>query len=150
VPPGQAEYLYPRETYQPDAITAEWTEEPVRVSWLMVGLIVAALIAVLGLIPLWRTVYRRYAVPPAVPTPVVYLGLCGPGGALNQAIALDPTSPCGDCSAARFSLGPESLCRMHLTAKIPVPHVSGGQNPADGPISHQPYAICHTLSRGTI
>jgi serine/threonine protein kinase len=40
----------------------DWHEEPEGVDWLMVGLIIAALLAVLGLIPLWRTVYRRYAV----------------------------------------------------------------------------------------
>jgi serine/threonine protein kinase len=49
-----------------------WVDEPEGVDWMMVGLIVAALIAVLGLIPLWRTVYRRYASPPPVPTPASY------------------------------------------------------------------------------
>lgn len=39
-------------------------EEPGGTDWLMIGLLIAALIAVLGLIPLWRTVYRRYADPP--------------------------------------------------------------------------------------
>jgi hypothetical protein len=38
--------------------------------WLLVALIVLASIAVLGLIPLWRTVYRHYAVPPQLPTPI--------------------------------------------------------------------------------
>jgi serine/threonine protein kinase len=42
----------------------DWSDEPAGVDWLMIGLLVAALIAVLGLIPLWRTVYRRYAGPP--------------------------------------------------------------------------------------
>ncbi len=45
----------------------EWqdgAEEPQEVDWLLVALVVAALIAVLGLIPLWRTVYQRYAAPP--------------------------------------------------------------------------------------
>jgi hypothetical protein len=40
-----------------------WTDEAGGVDWLLIGLIIAALISVLGLIPLWRTVYRRYAVP---------------------------------------------------------------------------------------
>jgi serine/threonine protein kinase len=31
------------------------------IDWLMIALIIAALIAVLGLIPVWRIVYRRYA-----------------------------------------------------------------------------------------
>jgi len=40
-----------------------WDDEPAGVDWLMLALLVAALIAVLGLIPLWRTVYRRYSGP---------------------------------------------------------------------------------------
>jgi serine/threonine-protein kinase len=43
----------------------DWSDEPTGVDWLMIGLLVAALIAVLGLIPLWRTVYRRYTGPPS-------------------------------------------------------------------------------------
>gem|GEM_PF-1434699 len=68
----QTDYFELQNSYRPDSVTGEWAEEPVRVSWLMIGLIIAALIAVLGLIPLWRTVYRRYAVPPPVPTPIIY------------------------------------------------------------------------------
>jgi eukaryotic-like serine/threonine-protein kinase len=49
--------------------------EPAGVDWLMIGLLIAALIAVLGLIPLWRTVYRRYAAPPAAYAPVLYSAL---------------------------------------------------------------------------
>lgn len=41
----------------------DWLEESTGVDWLMVALFVAALIAVLGLIPLWRAVYRQYAAP---------------------------------------------------------------------------------------
>jgi serine/threonine protein kinase len=40
-------------------------EEPGGTDWVMIGLLIAALIAVLGLIPLWRTVYLRYAEAPA-------------------------------------------------------------------------------------
>jgi serine/threonine-protein kinase len=36
------------------------SEEPAGTDWLMVSLIIAALVAVLGLIPVWRIVYRRY------------------------------------------------------------------------------------------
>ena len=39
-------------------------EEPIGADWLMAGLAILALIAVLGLIPLWREVYQRYAIPP--------------------------------------------------------------------------------------
>jgi serine/threonine-protein kinase len=42
------------------------------IDWVLVGLIVAALAAVLGLILLWRTVYKRYTVPPQVPTSFSY------------------------------------------------------------------------------
>jgi hypothetical protein len=45
-----------------------WDEEWDGVDWLMVGLLVLATVAVLGLIPLWRTVYQRYSVPPPLPT----------------------------------------------------------------------------------
>ncbi len=57
---------------RPNLAADEWAEEPVRVNWLLVGLLVAALIAVLGLIPLWQTVYRRYALPQPAPTPSAY------------------------------------------------------------------------------
>jgi serine/threonine protein kinase len=44
---------------------SDWSEgQPGKVDWIMIGLVIAALIAVLGLIPLWRTVYQRYAAPP--------------------------------------------------------------------------------------
>lgn len=48
-----------------------WGEEREKMDWLLVALIVVALVAVLGLIPLWRTVYRLYSVPasPAAPAP---------------------------------------------------------------------------------
>jgi serine/threonine-protein kinase len=60
-----------RDVYSPTATTQAGVEEPVGADWLMIALIVAALIAVLGLIPLWRTVYQRYAAPPP-PTPLSY------------------------------------------------------------------------------
>ncbi len=47
----------------------EWSDEPASMDWLMVALLVAALIAVLGLIPLWRTVYQRYAAPAPASAP---------------------------------------------------------------------------------
>jgi serine/threonine protein kinase len=37
-----------------------WEQEQESVDWLMIALLIAALIAVLGLIPLWRAVYGRY------------------------------------------------------------------------------------------
>jgi serine/threonine protein kinase len=49
----------------------EWTEESAStgVDWMMVALFIAALLAVLGLIPLWRAVYRHYTPSPAIPLP---------------------------------------------------------------------------------
>lgn len=41
-------------------------KEEERPDWLLIGLMIAALVAVLGLIPLWRTVYRRYTSSPPV------------------------------------------------------------------------------------
>ena len=49
-----------------------WAEEPSSVDWVLVGLLAVALIAVLGLIPLWRSVYERYALP-APPASVSFL-----------------------------------------------------------------------------
>jgi hypothetical protein len=55
-----------------------WSDEqPAGVDWLMIGLLIAALIAVLGLIPLWRTVYQRYAAPPPDSAPGSYFRLEG-------------------------------------------------------------------------
>ena len=42
-----------------------WEPEQEGVDWLMIALLVIALIAVLGLIPLWRAVYDRYVTTPA-------------------------------------------------------------------------------------
>jgi serine/threonine-protein kinase len=47
----------------------EEEKEPALANCLTVALLVLALVAVLGLIPLWRTLYRRYAAPSALPTP---------------------------------------------------------------------------------
>jgi hypothetical protein len=53
-----------REAYGPVTEEDEWVEEAAGPDWLLIGLLILAFIAVLGLIPLWRTVYRRYTVPP--------------------------------------------------------------------------------------
>jgi serine/threonine protein kinase len=50
------------QAYDPEGTDA-WSDEQIGVDWLMVGLLIAAMVAVLGLIPLWRAVYRRYAAP---------------------------------------------------------------------------------------
>lgn len=46
------------------AQTGIWVDEPAGADWLMIALIIAALISVLGLIPLWSSVHRRYTTPP--------------------------------------------------------------------------------------
>jgi hypothetical protein len=58
------------EVHPAGAEADEWDEDRAGVDWLMIALVVAALVAVLGLVPLWRAVYRRYAVPPPAPTPI--------------------------------------------------------------------------------
>jgi hypothetical protein len=53
-----------RGAYGPVTKEDEWVEEAEGADWLLIGLLILAFIAVLGLIPLWRTVYRRYTAPP--------------------------------------------------------------------------------------
>jgi serine/threonine protein kinase len=60
--PSQVADWSTREVYILDG-DDDWSDEPEGVDWLLIGLLIAALIAVLGLIPLWRTVYRRYTSP---------------------------------------------------------------------------------------
>jgi serine/threonine protein kinase len=62
----------PAGVYEPAADFEDWSDEPGGVDWLMVALVIAALIAILGLIPLWRTVYQRYAVSPPAPSSSLY------------------------------------------------------------------------------
>jgi serine/threonine protein kinase len=61
------------EVYNLGSEADEWDEDSKGLDWLLIGLLILALIAVLGLIPLWRTVYRRYTVPPPVLAPSSYL-----------------------------------------------------------------------------
>ncbi|MGD8462510.1 MAG: serine/threonine-protein kinase [Anaerolineae bacterium] len=60
VPPPQV--VYPNWVLD-DRDSQSWNDESEGVDWILVGLAVVALIAVLGLIPLWRTVYSRYSAP---------------------------------------------------------------------------------------
>jgi serine/threonine protein kinase len=64
--PAQVADWSSREVYDLEGAD-DWNEEPAGVDWLMIGLLIAGLIAVLGLIPLWRTVYRRYTGPLPAP-----------------------------------------------------------------------------------
>ena len=63
--------------------TGIWVGKPGGVDWLMIALIIAALISVLGLIPLWHSVYRRYSAPPPG-SPVFSYSLPGKPHAQNQ------------------------------------------------------------------
>jgi serine/threonine protein kinase len=71
--PSQVADWSDRDNYVLDQVD-DWSDESAGVDWLMIGLVIAALIAVLGLIPLWRTVYRRYTGP--VPASAAGLRLC--------------------------------------------------------------------------
>jgi serine/threonine protein kinase len=66
----------PRPTYSAwegyEAGADYWVEASDGVDWILIVLGIAALLAVLGLIPLWRTVYQRYNVPPPASTPASY------------------------------------------------------------------------------
>jgi hypothetical protein len=64
--PTMATTWSPDDPYQVEQ-HEEWSEESTGIDWMMIALFIAALLAVLGLIPLWRAVYRRYAAPPPVP-----------------------------------------------------------------------------------
>jgi len=68
VPPPPSREI--ERAYQPAAQAYDWSAEPTAVDWVLIGLLIAALVAVLGLIPLWRVVYRSYALPPPAATPV--------------------------------------------------------------------------------
>jgi serine/threonine protein kinase len=80
-----------------------WVDEPEGIDWIMIGLIVAALIAVLGLIPLWRTVYRRYTGPLPAPTPASYGWLDPSSMGKAQGLAVDRGQPL--VSTRRVSAG---------------------------------------------
>ena len=131
-PSDQVDYFELKQTLRPDAAASEWAEEPAQVSWLMIGLIVVALIAVLGLIPLWRTVYRRYALPPALPTPAGYRDL-GQGNAMlvefKSILWLDH-SPSGGRVEVEYG------CELEKCSCL-LAHPVCCRGPDPGPLSHQ-------------
>jgi serine/threonine-protein kinase len=67
----------------------EWAEPREGTDWLLVMLFVAAILAVLGLVPLWRAVYERYSAPPALPAPTSLHVPTGRPGQLVQSIAME-------------------------------------------------------------
>ncbi|HSJ52695.1 MAG TPA: hypothetical protein VLC52_03025, partial [Anaerolineae bacterium] len=78
-PAGRERIIVPAPPAQLDEVLApvrqaflvpeEEEKEPAMLNCLTVLLLILAIVAVLGLIPLWRTLYRRYTAPPALPTP---------------------------------------------------------------------------------
>ena len=78
------------EVYDLDGAGAwEREEEREGVDWVMIALLVAALIAVLGLIPLWNAVYGRYVTGPAGSSLPPHRLEAGPAPALLDAIHPD-------------------------------------------------------------
>lgn len=69
-PPTMASTWASADQYQ-QVEEEQWTEESAStgIDWIMVALFIGALLAVLGLIPLWRAVYRHYAAPPDILVP---------------------------------------------------------------------------------
>jgi serine/threonine protein kinase len=91
------------------------------VDWLMIGLAILALIAVLGLIPLWRTVYRRYATPPPALAPALH------SAALWWPDVLSPPSDARSIETTPARRLPGVLTRGR--------HLSAGCHPSAGAIS---------------
>jgi serine/threonine-protein kinase len=83
--------LLPERVEGPQPRAYGWIEEPSGTDWLMIGLIIAALVAVLGLIPLWRAVYQRYSPPEPATTPLSY-HLSGKCDSLCFSRCLEPAS----------------------------------------------------------
>ncbi len=75
-PPSPAPAAPPRiRRYELIEDAEDRPEETEAVDWFFVALVIVAIIAVLGLIPLWQTVYHRYAVPTPLSAPVSYYGV---------------------------------------------------------------------------
>jgi hypothetical protein len=78
-PAGRGRIVVPAPPEQAREMAAPWRQtflvgeeeerEPAMINCLTILLLILALVAVLGLIPLWRTLYQRYTAPPAQPTP---------------------------------------------------------------------------------
>ncbi len=108
------------------------------IDWVLVGLIVAAMVAVLGLILLWRTVYERYAVPPQMPASISYQ--------LFVSDLVDKRCPLRDSTldqswpvAMASSIHPEPLGRFRLpTIRTDWSSVASIVDPATGLASHGP------------
>ncbi len=96
-PPLRAVSPLPVHSPPPAPQTRMERREEDRPDWLLIGLMIAALIAVLGLIPLWRTVYRRYTSLPPV-------GMEAHG--LNDSAWIDPAPSCPSLSAWSHSQRP--------------------------------------------
>ena len=133
-PPAPAAVPSTRVVYDAGRVADYQTEDSGEMDWILLGLVVAALVAVLGLILLWRTVYNRYTIPPQVPAAssyrfpedeIVWRGLAAvPSHA--QVVSLEATGGCPEYPArlrsehtARSEMGAASV-RSH-PGKLP-PH----------------------------
>jgi hypothetical protein len=67
VPGAAASWSRPSRPGMDTSVEVDDLKSEARVDWIIVALLVVGIIAVLGLIPLWRSVYRRYAVPTMLP-----------------------------------------------------------------------------------
>jgi hypothetical protein len=94
------------------AYPSDWTEEqPTGVDWLMIGLLIVALIAVLGLIPLWRTVYQRYAGPRPDSVPGSYFHLES-----ERFLAVREIERLGDQGTGEVGIDDSEPARFHSIA----------------------------------
>jgi hypothetical protein len=104
---------------------ASEAEDRDGVDWLTIGLIVGALLAMLGLIPLWRTVYRAYAGPPSSPTPTSYRW----AGGDMACLLLQPATPEGQATdpgpVSQVVLDAESGGAPTLTLRNPARETAG-------------------------
>jgi serine/threonine protein kinase len=93
----------------------DWTEEPAGVDWLVIGLAIVALIAVLGLIPLWRTVYQRYSTPSPATSPDSHhyswkeFSATLPNGTIYQAYQAEGKMELDDSALVWYNILPSRL-----------------------------------------
>ena len=91
-----------------------WSQTKRGNDWMLIALIAAALLAVLGLIPLWRAVYIRYATPPG-----------GPSSMQRQREAQSVCMPPGDHHGAINSVSGTELGEWSVVWYNALPRESG-------------------------
>jgi len=122
---SRAMYSFEEDEAGPEYLSGWSEEQPAGVDWLMIGLLIVALIAVLGLIPLWRTVYQRYAFPLPDSAPSSYLHLQG-----DPFLVLRGTEDLGGQGTGEVGVGghrPVGLPAIaigHSRARVPSPSLA--------------------------